>query len=255
MDLSVIILTHNSINNIDRCLGSLLEDVKYIDHEILLYDNASVDGTVDFVRNKYPSVIITRNNVNMGVAKARNLGLKHAKGNYILILDDDTEVLPNGVSGILNFCLLHPGIGICAPQLLNDDGSIQANALPYPSFAAKLSRILSKLICKTIEYKYHNEVIQKQVFEPDYVIGAAQLIKREVFLQAGYLDESIFYGPEDADFCIRIKQCGWRVVCVPQYSIVHIYQRKSYRFNQFKISVYHALALVHFWNKNGWFRN
>lgn len=253
MDISVIVLTHNSEAEIKKCLTSLNAELCFLKHEIVVVDNASVDHTVDIIKEDFPHVNLIQNKSNLGVAKARNIGLKQAKGDFLFILDDDTIVLTGGITALLQYIKANADVGLCAPQLLNVDGSLQVNALPYPSVLVKGQRILSKLIRKEIPYTYAQLVANQEPFLPSYVIGAAQLIRKEAFAQVGFLDESIFYGPEDADFCLRMVQKNWKVVCLPYAKIVHTYQRKSYRLNQFKIIIHHMRALLYFWNKHGWF--
>ena len=87
--------------------------------------------------------------------------------------------------------------------------------------------------------------------EPFYVIGACQMIRREAFEQVGYLDEAIFYGPEDADFCQRLRQAGWQIKYLPQYSIIHTYYRHTRHHPLSRLGMHHIRGLLHFYNKYG----
>jgi len=251
MQLSIIILTHNSEQDIPGCLNSLYENLKHITHEVIIIDNGSSDETINIIANNYPDVILIKNRRNKGVAAARNQGIQHSKGNYILILDDDTIILPNSISKLLSFLNQNKECGLCAPLLLNQDRTIQINALRYPFLFEKLKRILNNLLRKGIPSSYQTEIENKQIFEPEYVIGAVQLINRKVFEEVGLLDESVFYGPEDADFCLRIKQHNWKIYCLPAINIIHAYKRKSYNLNHIRIIYFHIAGLIYFWKKHG----
>ena len=251
MELSVIILTNNSEQDIPLCLNSLYENLKNISHEVIIIDNGSSDRTISIIANNYPDVTLIKNRINKGVAAARNQGFKHSKGDYILILDDDTIILPNSISKLLDFIRQNKDCGLCAPLLLNQDRTTQINALPYPFLSEKIKRIQHKLLKKGILSSYISEIENKQIFEPEYVIGAVQLINRKVIEEVGILDESVFYGPEDADFCLRIRQHNWKIYCLPEINVIHTYKRKSYNLSHIRILFHHILGLLHFWKKHG----
>lgn len=249
MLLSIVILTYNSEKIIRPCLDAIIEECIDLDYEILIIDNGSEDDTIKIINNSYPSCLLIKNSQNLGVAKARNIGIRKSNGDYILIVDDDVIVHPYSISKLLQKLNLNKDVGIIAPQLENPDGTLQYNGLPLPTFKNKSLRIVYKLLGLSISNPYGKSIGKALDYHPDYLIGAIQLIRKEVFDVIGLLDENIFYGPEDADFCLRAKRAGFDVLCSPNIRVTHAYQRRSYKIKQFPILIKHFRALVYFWIK------
>jgi GT2 family glycosyltransferase len=141
-------------------------------------------------------------------------------------------------------------IGLIAPQLENPDGSIQSNGLKIPSVSNKLKRFAKKILHIPLQSEYIDAINSNKKYFPDYLIGAAQLFRKDIIKLTGLLDEKIFYGPEDADFCLRIKEQGYKIVCLPSVRMTHSYQRRSYKISQIPILLKHLKALFYFWNKH-----
>ncbi|MDL2223428.1 glycosyltransferase family 2 protein [Bacteroidales bacterium OttesenSCG-928-M11] len=255
MLLSVIIIGYNSLDYLKKNLASLsfLKDTP--DSEIFYVDNASTDGTIAYIENVYPFVKIIRNAENKGIAKARNQGLREARGEYIWILDSDTEVTKEALDSMLTYMNSHPDVGICGCRLLGQDGTTQFSCRKYPTVREKLKAAIHIIgnkigldIYSDVSRRNSYDLEQHDAFDVDYLIGACQLIRREVLQLVGFLDENIFYGPEDADFCYRTHQVGYRVCYLPMIHIYHAYQRvSSYKiFN--KITYKHITGLIYyFW--------
>lgn len=241
MRLSVIILTYNQREVTMRCLSSLEYLVGQDDTEIIVVDNGSIDSTGDSVRNQYPGIRYIRSEKNLGVAGGRNLGLRKARGEYLLILDNDTIVPQGAIESLIDYLESHKDVGLVAPRLIGPEGETQLSARPYPGIWAKMRSVLG-ILPKASE--------SPEDSEPCYVIGAAQMFRRKVYEKVGALDDKIFYGPEDADFCIRVRKAGYRVVYHPAVAIRHEYRRIS-RKNPFsRMAMIHARALLYFYCKH-----
>jgi len=250
MKLSIIILTRNSLKWIEPCLESLLSTAGTFSKEWIVVDNGSTDGSLQLVKTLLPQANIIRNIINLGVAKARNQGLMASTGQYILLLDDDTQVPENAVTGLCEYLDQHPKCGMVGPQLVNPDGSIQYNALELPSVRIKFNRVLKKIFGEPPDNKYKEFIDSERPFHPGYLIGACQLIRREAITSVGLLDEQIFYGPEDADYCIRLRELGYEVVCLPSIKVIHAYQQQTYRLKKMALLWYHFKGLWYFWRKH-----
>jgi GT2 family glycosyltransferase len=223
--------------------------------EIIYVDNASTDETLSQIKRLYPGVRIVENRKNAGVSIARNQGIGLASGQYLWFLDSDTEITEASLMAMLKFMDENPGAGLCGCKMYGQDGQVQESCRKFPSVAGKLQaavRIFGKKWGKkqslssipSTAYDTDSE----QPFEVDYVIGACQLIRKEAQEKVGLLDERIFYGPEDADFCLRMKQTGYKVYYLPQVSIYHAYQRVSSHKIFSKITRKHLLGLIYyFW--------
>ena len=221
--ISYIIITWNGIDHIRNLFRSLQNQISRQDVEIIVVDNGSNDGTTDFLRTSYPSArLITLNN-NKGVAYARNRGLEKALGQYLFILDNDIIANDEALTGMEKYMDTNINVGLCGCKLYDAEGNLQESCKPYPGISQKIYNLFHRG-----KFRFHyKDMPADQPFEPEYIIGACQMIRREAFEQTGLLDENIFYGPEDCDYCLRIRKAGWKVIYLPQYSLIHHCQRKT----------------------------
>ena len=244
--LSIIILTYDHLDDTRRCLESLRPIMEQGETEVIVIDNASTDGTPQFIAQHYPEIRLTVNDTNRGVAAARNQGFAQARADTLFIIDNDTIVNERAVRGMMQYLQSHPDVGLCACRMTDTEGNVQRSFRPFPGLKGK---VLSLLGLRLAAEKFRAD--DEGAIEPYYVIGACQMIRREAFEQVGQLDEAIFYGPEDADFCHRLRQAGWKVKYLPQYSIIHTYYRRTRR-NPFSwLGIKHIRGLLHFYSKYG----
>ncbi|MCL2074792.1 MAG: glycosyltransferase family 2 protein [Marinilabiliaceae bacterium] len=264
--LSIVIITRNAIRDLKICIDSVLESTKNIPHELFVIDNGSTDGTVDILQNYGTQIQFFLLEKNYGVAYARNIGLQKAKGEFIWILDVDTIVNQPAVEDMLKYLENHSECGLCACRLQSELGEVQDSCrqLPYPIhkirnlLVAKLSNkgIIGKFRAN-IERKnekqfYRKELQDNQPFEVEYLIGACQMFRKKLLDEVGFLDDKIFYGPEDADFCLRISRKGYKIVCLPKYSIIHHYNRVSNKIIFSRMGFRHLKGVIYFYFKHFW---
>ena len=245
MRLSIILISWNSLSYLKECLSSLKEIGSRSDIEIIWVDNGSTDGASKYVSENYPRIRIIVLPCNKGVAYARNRGIEKASGEYILLLDDDTIANEDAIYGMMGYMDLHPETGICGCKLTNDRGEIQKNDKEYPGIGIKLKNVFYSFFRKK-----DKTVIRIAEYEPEYLIGACQMIRRKAIDTAGLLDERIFYGPEDADFCLRVRNKGFKIVYLPQFSIIHHWKRVTNRKIFSKLACRHIQALLYFYKKH-----
>ncbi len=244
--LSIIILTFNHLADTRRCLDALMPVMQRDHTEVIVIDNASTDGTPDFIRATYPMVRLTVNTTNRGVAAARNQGFAQATAPTLLILDNDTIANQRAIDGMMDYLESHPKVGLCACRMTDIEGNVQRSFRPFPGLKGKALSVLG-LRLATEKFR----VDEEGAIEPYYVIGACQMIRRQALEQVGNLDEAIFYGPEDADFCQRLRQAGWQIKYLPQFSIVHTYYRRTRRNPLSRLGLHHIRGLLHFYSKWG----
>ena len=255
MKLSVILIGYNSWHFLEKNLLSLAFLQQRKDTEIIYVDNASTDHTISEIARLYPNITVIQNTKNKGVSIARNQGIRKATGDYIWILDSDTEVSEIALDVMLAFMDEHPEAGLCGCKMYGQDGCVQSSCRKFPSITGKIKtgiRIISNKLKNRIDSSLKNDydTDAKQPFEVDYVIGACQLIRKTAQERVGELDENIFYGPEDADFCLRLKQAGYKVFYLPQISIYHAYQRVSSHKIFSKLTWRHLQGLVYYFRKH-----
>ena len=253
MQLSVVLICWNSLPYLREALASLQETLMVAtDAEIIIIDNGSTDGTDTYVTHHYPQVTYQRLPVNRGVAYARNRGIEQSHGKYVWLLDDDTIPNSTALKAMLDYMNEHTQCGICGCRLLNSMGETQMSYKTYPGLWVKIENVLHTLLHrnKPARDPYKQQLEEGKPFEPTYIIGACQLIRREVINEIGLLDEKIFYGPEDADYCIRAYKKGWHIAYLPQVSITHHWKRITNRNLFSPIARRHTAALIYFYCKH-----
>lgn len=247
MELSIVTLTWNSEKYIEVMLDSLISRLESIDckYEIIIIDNGSIDSSIKKI-NKYQrknvNIVLFSLNSNLGTTKSRNLGIKKAKYENILIVDSDTEFYKTDFKKLLNSFSAIPSnkIGVVQPQLIHTDGEVQKSALEFPTVKNKIQRFFGK-----INTPYDLNQTQKV----DYCISAAWLVKKRTFNEVGLLDENIFYAPEDAEFCKRLWVRELEVWYYNDVQIIHHYQRITSKKKFTKMWFLHLKGLIYFWIK------
>jgi len=214
--LSVLIVNYNVKDLLLKCLQSIYRfDTNGI--EVVVIDNASVDGSEAAVREHFPQVQFIANTENAGFPKANNQGFAVAKGETILMLNPDTELLDNAIQQLYSYLKSNP-IAAVAPQLLNTDGSRQWSVWRFPSLTSLFFELfyLSRLLKK----KNYLDQNFTQPFVAESVSGAAILFYKKDLLRIGNLDETLFW-IEDVDFCYRLNQANLPLHYVPTIKIIH----------------------------------
>lgn len=245
MRLSIILITWNGRKLLAKCLESMSFLIGRPDVEIIVVDNGSEDGTIHFLHDKYPGIVSIALDRNHGVAYARNRALERASGDYLWILDNDTELSEDVARGMMRLMDENPQVGLAGCRLVDADGLVQESCKKFPGIGEKVRNILHR---HGYRYAYGLDKM-KERFEPEYLIGACQLIRREAYEAAGPLDEKIFYGPEDADFCIRVRKSGFHLAYVPEFTVLHHCQRMTRGRIISPIGLKHIEGLIHLYFK------
>jgi len=243
--ISYIIITWNGLSFIRNLLSSMHHQLERKDVEVILVDNHSTDGTLEFLQQSYPSIELVCLPENKGVAYARNIALRKAKGAYLFIVDNDICITDTAVETMERYLDDHPEVGICGCKLMSPSGETQESCKPYPGIRAKIRSVFFP----SAPFIYKQQVNGTEPFEPVYLIGACQMIRKEVYATIGELDEAIFYGPEDCDYCLRARKAGWKVMYLPQVSMVHYCQRKTHANPFSRLGWKHTKALLYFYRK------
>jgi hypothetical protein len=210
-NLSIIIVTYNSAKDIDRCLRSVERTKNGLELEIFVVDNASTDDTVRILRNRYPHVALIANDFNAGFPAGNNQAIVRARGRYLLLLNPDTEVLPDALEAIVGFMDRNPQCGVSGPRLQDARGEL-AGEVWAPSFWRYLAAMLS------LDRIYEGHRSQDRV---QVVSGACLAFRAELVEKVGLLDEDLFWC-EDADFCVRARQAGYEVRVVHDSHVMHL---------------------------------
>ena len=221
-DLSVIIVSWNVRDLLDKCLSSLGASSRSIrpgadadcDIEIIVVDSASDDGSPALLRENYPAVTLLEQSENIGFTRGNNIGLAQARGDYLLLLNPDTEVCPGALAQMIDYMMRHPHVGILGPQTFNSDGSHQSTRRRFPTLMTGIfeSTWLSAWAPAGVERHYRMlDTPDDAILEVDWVQGSALMMRREVYQAIGGLDEGYIMYSEELDYCRRAVLAGWRV--------------------------------------------
>ncbi|MER3461726.1 MAG: hypothetical protein C4342_01470, partial [Armatimonadota bacterium] len=249
-DLSVTICSWNTRDYLDRCLASVLAQTEEIALEVIVIDNASEDGSVETVEQKYPSVHLIRNEQNRGFGAGHNQGFAVASGEFLMPLNSDTVVHPSCFSRLVSFLRENRDVGIAAPKLLNPDGSLQYSCRRFPTPAAALFRNtpLGKLFPNN---RFAREYLMQdwdhsEPRDVDWVSGAALCLRASVYREIGGFDERFFMYLEDVDLCKRVHDAGLRVVYVPDAAVTHVIGASTDRVANRMIRQFHKSMLLYY---------
>ena len=202
--ISVIIVNYNGKKLLEKCLESLFK-IDYNNFEVILVDNNSTDGSMEFVTKNYPKIIVIKLDSNKGFAEPNNIGTKIAKGEYLLFLNNDTVTTTNFISEMVNVLEKDEKIAICQSLLLKPDGNIDSSG----DFIDKMGIV------------YNSKTKTDEIKEISSARGACMLIRKKIFDKLGGFDEKFFFSFEDVDLGWRSWILGYKVVIVPNSIVYH----------------------------------
>jgi GT2 family glycosyltransferase len=248
MDCDVIIVNWNTRDLLARCLESLAGDPHLaigsrgkspgeeppdacgsaaLSTEITVVDNASSDGSAEMVRERYPWVCLIENRENVGFARASNQALRQCEGQYVVLLNSDTEVQPGALGCLVDALKGEQEAGAAGPRVLNPDGSLQPSYGSLPSLWSEITGPYL-LDCFTKPWgkyggRHMRRIEDRNCVRVDRVSFACTAIKRETVNEVGLLDERFPFYSEDDDWFKRLKDEGWKTLFCPQAEVVHLW--------------------------------
>jgi GT2 family glycosyltransferase len=252
--VSIIAVAHNARTDLARCFASI-ERWGGVALETILVDNASTDGTPDWVRDSHPAIRVVGLPENRGVA-AREQGLQAARAPLAIFLDSDAELTEGALPAMVEAMNANPDWGLIGPRLVYPDGTLQLSCRRFPPVYLPLARRppLDRLFGRSDAVRRHlmEDISHERVRPVQYVLGACQLFRLELARKAGPFDEQFFYGPDDIDWCIRIRDAGGEVVYFPHATVIHSYRRMTHRSPFSYAALRHLQGFLYFqWKYRG----
>jgi N-acetylglucosaminyl-diphospho-decaprenol L-rhamnosyltransferase len=220
--LSIIIVTYNSSACIDTCLASLVQHPPSTDHEIVVVDNASPDGTAAAVRSRWQGVRVIDAGANVGFARANNIGIRQTFGSLILLLNPDTSVPAGTLDTLVAALDARPDAAVVGPRLVDAGGRAE---LSFGRMMSPFAELWQKLLEKgrrVAPLRAYVESMTHTARDVDWVSGACLLARRADAEAVGLMDERFFMYAEDVDFCAAIRAHGRRVLFCPDAQITHL---------------------------------
>lgn len=220
--VSIIILSYNTKELLRECLKSLYKNIKGVDYEVLVVDNASTDGTFEEIQklkvnsqNYSSKVKIIQNDKNCGFSKGNNIGARAARGEYLVFLNSDTEMQDKGLTGMVEFLKNHKTVGILGGRLRNMNGSLQKSAGTFYTLSNVFLMLLggerSGMLRKS----------PSRIMQVDWVSGAFMMMRKELFEKLRGFDENFFMYVEDMEICFRAKKLGFSTYFYPNVNVLH----------------------------------
>lgn len=226
VELSIIIVSFNTLELTTECVQSIVDNVKDLSYEIIVVDNDSMDGSPEQLKKLFPHIILIASSKNLGFARANNMGIKSSKGSFVLFLNSDTVVYPGAIEHMVKFMRETKDAGAATCFLKMPNGKLDDAAhrgFPTPWRAIAHFSGLSKVFSKTMTFNgYHLGYRDlDKVHEIDALAGAFMIVRREAGEEVGWWDENYFFYGEDIDFCYQLAQKGWKVYFDPTVTVLH----------------------------------
>jgi GT2 family glycosyltransferase len=226
IDLSIIIVNYN----VKEFLLNLLDSIRIasinISVETIVVDNASDDGSVDLLQQKFPNVKLIANETNVGFGAANNQAMQIASGKYFLLINPDTIVREDTFIKMIDFFEHTPQAAIAGCKVLNPDGTLQLACRrsfpgPWTSFT-KVTGLSSLFPKNRILARYNLTYLnENQTYEVDAISGAFLMLRKDVYEKIGGFDEQFFMYGEDLDLCYRAQKSNFKVFYVHSTEIIH----------------------------------
>jgi len=251
--ISIVIVNYNVKEYLEQALISIKKALVNFSHEIFVVDNASVDGSVPYIRQRFPEIRLISLNENIGFGRANNIALKKAEGEYIILINPDTVVQERTFSELLQFFEDHPDAGAVTCKIIDSNGSFSVDcrhSIPTPMIAFWKVIGFSKLFPRSkIFAKYNLTYLdENETYAVPAVSGSFMMIRKKVLDRAGHFDERFFMYCEDIDLCHRINEEGFRIYYVPTTQIVHYKGESTKKDNLDYIKAFHQ-SLYQFFQK------
>ncbi len=221
--LSISLVNTNNRELLRACLQSLFTQEHGVEFETILVDNISNDGSAEMVATEFPQVQLIRNTQRKGFAMNHNQAIRASRGDFILVLNEDTIVRPGALKAMCDFLETHDDTGAVGCRLENPDGTLQRSCYKFPSPTRSIAEnlLLVAAFPNNSLWGDYRAWAHDAVRYVDFVSGAAIMVRRKVIETTGLLDEGFFIYAEETDWCRRMHKDGWKVAFTPEGTIVH----------------------------------
>ena len=255
-ELAVIIVNYNTGDYLERCLASLETHRGDVGIDVVVIDNASVDGSHTRAIAAHPWARLIENRENIYLSPAWNQGIRATDAPYVLLLNPDTEWWVGTLADYVAVARAHPRAGIVGPMIRNLDGTVYPSGRPLPSVVDAVGHGFVGPIMPDNRFtrRYHMEGWDRTTErEVDWVSGACMLLPRKVFEDVGMLDEAFPLFAEELDMATRLRDAGWSVLYTPDVEVLHALGVSRGRSR--RMSVMHSTSVYRYYRKHraaGW---
>ena len=226
-ELSVIILNYNTKDLLEKCLVSLARVKNEVNFEVIVSDNGSRDGSLEMLNRDFKWVKVIKNSKNLGFAKGNNQARNTVKGEYVLFLNSDTQILPGTLAKSISYIDSRHRVGALTCKIVLPNGDLDKDTrrsfpIPWISFThfSGLDRLFPK--SKFLARYWYGYINPNVIHEIDVLQGAFFLVRKNVLDEVGWFDEDYFLDGEDVDLCWKIRERGWKIIYFPGVSVLHL---------------------------------
>ncbi len=216
LKLSIIIVNYNARNYLKDCISSIKKNVNSDIFEIILVDNDSSDGSVEYIQEQFPEIDIISHKKNLGYAVGNNRGIKKSKGRYILFLNPDTIVFDEAIHFLLKELENNRNAGAVGPALFKGKNKYQISFGKKVNFIFEVFQKCFFNLYYKLKLKHFS--LKKEV---GWLSGACLMVRKSILDDIGYFDEQFFLYFEDIDLCYRIREEGWKIYYFPRAKVFH----------------------------------
>lgn len=247
--LTIIIVNYNVRDFLLQCLRSIERAATQLDVEVIVVDNHSTDGSVEYLRPLFPHVTWIESRENLGFGRGNNVGITQAQGNYTLLLNPDTILSEDTLDVMKEYMDSHPEVGIAGCKVLNADGSFQVQCrrgfpTPWASFCKLFG--LQKLFPTSPLFARYNQTFRSENDEyyVDALIGAFMFCRTPMLQALGGFDEDFFMYGEDLDLCFRASNAGWKTAYYPKTTTLHFKGESTRRSSMNEVKVFYEAMVI-----------
>jgi len=257
MDLSIIIINWNVRPLLEKCFISIRRYLTGIRYEVIVVDNASQDGSQEFLQNwvkQNPGGQVIFNSQNLGFAKANNQALKIARGEFILFLNPDTELLDDSLVAALDYMRQNQRVGILGGQILGPDNQIQPSVRSFPRLCSqilillKLHRLFPRANC--LKKYFLPDLDYHKTQEVEQIMGAFLLTRKNLLDTLGGFDEKFFLWFEEVDLCWRARQLNYQIIYYPLTKVKHYGSQSFVQTLPYSKQKNYNRSLIYFFRKH-----
>ncbi len=225
-DVTIIVVNYNTAHLLDRLFASIEAARGNLALQIIVIDNASVDGSRDLLRRRNDGIELIENSTNVGFGRANNQAVPRAHGRYLLLLNPDAFMTPDTLRKTIDFMDSNRRCGVLGVKLVGNEGAAQPSGRSFPTpwnvFATSSKAVtwIQKTLFQNAPFVGNSD--ETSIRQCDWVQGCYYLVRREVVEQLGLFDPRFFFYYEEIDHCRKVKQAGWDVVVYPHAQVIHL---------------------------------
>lgn len=257
MKISVVIVSFNAKDFLQRCLESITRYPPSVPYETIVVDNASCDGSPEMVASMFPKVKLIVSAENLGFSAANNRALQISIGEFILFLNSDAELLPRSLDPLLRHFEMHPETGIVGPTEQFESGNSYPTICPSPDLAFVFlnhsglrKRFYRNKRINPYRFLWEQAQVTGEPVEVDWLSGASLMIRRQVLDEIGFFDEGYFFYMEETDLCERARRADWKVKFIPESRVIHHGGQSTRQAKNGLLTLSGAMSELYFFKKH-----